>query len=224
MGALGEAEDCRSFCERQMWAMRQSGYGPIVAFVIPKCVVGRGHFLKSMRAVWVALASFCLIQAASAQTSEIRGAIEATSYEEVPANATISIRQSGSTGVSFEITRLLTEGLRERGFKFQTVKARYTLHVRLANSLDIDSSPDTALRFEKNALMVRSDRLNRKKAPPATRPRFILLRLEDLEGILIWSGQASMKQAPDKPNTLATVLVPVLVEQMFKSVDGLAVR
>ena len=204
--------------------MRQRSYGRIVAFVIPKCVVGQGHFIKSMLAVWVSLASFCFIQSASAQKGEIRGAIEATSYEEVPANATISIRQSGSTGVSFEITRLLTEGLRERGFKIQTGKPRYALHVRLANSLDIDSSPDTALRFEKKALMVRSDRLNRSKAPPATRPRYILLRLEDPDGNLVWSGQASMKQAPDDPNTLATVLVPVLVEQMFKTVDGLAVR
>lgn len=177
-----------------------------------------------LAALALALALQAPLAPARAQSGEVKGGIEATAYEPVPAQSSVEIRQTGSTEASFETARLLAKGLAGRGFRLRKDDADYRLSFRLAIELDIDTSPDTALRVENDALMLRSNRLRRAKPPSATQPRIILLRLEDRDGNLIWSARGWLREAPEDPLDVATTLAPILVEHMFESVPSLAIH
>ena len=158
-----------------------------------------------------------------AQRSAVIGAVDATGYDDVPEKATIWIRQSSSVHPNTEIAERITTALEQRGYKISKRAGHYVLAFRLAHELDFDPDPDKTLRFEDNSLMFRKRYRGRTRAPVANQPRIILAKLEDADGNLVWSGRASLYQAPEESQVLVEVLVPALLDEIFTTAYAKAI-
>lgn len=174
-----------------------------------------------------ALAMTCLAFApglAPAREGGVIGRIDATAYAEVPPGATIWVRPAGAAPLSLEVARGVAEALRARGHRIQAGAGHYVLSLRLATNLDLEPPPDTWIRLEDNAIMVRP----KLRAPEARRipvwPRIILADLRDGEGNLVWSARASLVSGAGDPDLVIDRLLPALIGEMFRSTYDKAVH
>lgn len=172
----------------------------------------------------------CLTLAAAAptladtQVTDIIGRIDATAYGEVPAGAAIWVRPEGAATLTREVAQRIADALAARGHRMQERAGHYVLLVRLASSLDFEPQEEPWLRFENNAVMLRP-RLGREEPKRVhVGPRIILVHLEDGEGNLVWSARAGLVGDAAHSESLIRRLLPALIEQMFATVYGRAVR
>lgn len=181
-----------------------------------------------VRLMGLALALTLLPVAASGQEKPaLRGALDATAYERLPATAGFLVRPASASPMALGMADVLTEALRDAGYSVDP-SGTYTLSFQLTGGVPtgVYKRPNLELDggggrtdFDTFEFKLRFNML-RKKEVAKPRRRMLLITVSDRDNRLVWEGRASITaEAMDSYDIVAT-LAPVMIEELGRSVYG----
>jgi len=187
---------------------------------------------KRSRALLTAVGIAVLAAPLVAHAQQPVGTMEATAYGAMPAAAAFRVRRAGTDVESDRVARLFVEELRRRGYRVVDTGQAQALSFRFI--AEMEANPDQPLpRVRLRAPDSGATDLSSDIEPirriddgrdEVTRlqssPRTLLVEVQDVERRLLWSARATATVDVDRPEEIAALLVPALLNRLGETVSG----
>jgi len=181
-----------------------------------------------VRLFWVVLAVLLLpaVLTSAQERPSVRGSLDATSYERLPADADFHVRPASASPMAMGMADLLTDALLQAGYRIGGT-APYTLSFQLTGgvpqvgrrpNLQFDGGGGEA-DFDTFEFKMRFNMLRRNQPAPPRR-RLLLVTVSDAGNRLVWEGRASVAAEGMDGYDIIAALAPVIVEEIGRSVYG----